>query len=298
MTNDRLEAKLGFDKVREIIAGKCKTDYASARVATEKFSTSKGTIRKRLLLTDEMRLVLMFEENFPTTGYIDGLPFLEPLRKEGSSIDALGLAKLKTLLDTVRRVTNFFGSVKDGVYPNLKALSSPILIFPEVLRRIEGILDRYGDIKDSASDELFDIRKQLREKESAVSRRAGAILRQAQEAGIVDPEASVAMRDGKYLIPVSTGSKRKISGFVYDESATGKTTYIEPSEIVELENEIIELRFAETREIARILREFTVFLRPYLAEVMESARFLGELDFIMAKAQTSLDFIAGMPVIS
>ena len=298
MTNNRLEAKLGFDKVREIIAGKCRTDYASARVATEKFSTSKGTIRKRLLLTDEMRLVLMFEENFPTTGYIDGLPFLEPLRKEGSSIDALGLAKLKTLLDTVRRVTNFFGSIKDGVYPNLKALSSPIIIFPEVLRRIEGILDRYGDIKDSASDALFDIRRQLREKENTVSRRAGAILRQAQEAGIVDPEASVAMRDGKYLIPVSTGSKRKISGFVYDESATGKTTYIEPAEIVELENEIIELHFAETREIARILREFTDFLRPYLAEIMESARFLGELDFIMAKAQTALDFIAGMPVIS
>ena len=298
MTNDRLEAKLGFDKVREIIAGKCRTDYASARVATEKFSTSKGTIRKRLLLTDEMRLVLMFEENFPTTGYIDGLPFLEPLRKEGSSIDALGLAKLKTLLDTVRRVTNFFGSIKDGVYPNLKALSSPIIIFPEVLRRIEGILDRYGDIKDSASDALFDIRRQLREKENTVSRRAGAILRQAQEAGIVDPEASVAMRDGKYLIPVSTGSKRKISGLVYDESATGKTTYIEPAEIVELENEIIELHFAETREIARILREFSDFLRPYLAEIMESARFLGELDFIMAKAQTALDFIAGMPVIS
>ncbi|MBO4671702.1 MAG: Smr/MutS family protein [Bacteroidales bacterium] len=298
MTNERLEAKLGFDKIREIIAGKCKTDYASARVATEKFSTSKGTIRKRLLLTDEMRLVLMFEDNFPTTGYIDGLPFLEPLRKEGSSIDALGLAKLKTMLDTVRRVTGFFGSVKDGVYPNLKALSAPVLIFPEILRRIEGILDRYGDIKDSASDELFTIRRQLRDKEGAISRRASAILRQAQEAGIADAEASVAMRDGKYLIPVSTGSKRKISGFVYDESATGKTTYIEPSEIVELENEIIELRFSETREIARILREFTVFLRPYLAEVCESARFLGELDFIMAKAQTALDFIAGMPVIS
>ena len=298
MTNDRLEAKLGFDKVREIITEKCKTDYAAARVATEKFSTSKSTIRKRLLLTDEMRLILLFEENFPTTGYIDGLPLLEPLRKEGSSIDALGLAKLKTLLDTVRRVTSFFGSIKDGVYPNLKALSSPILSFPEILRRIENILDRYGDIKDSASDELFEIRRKIREKEGAISKRASAILRQAQEAGIADQEASVAMRDGKYLIPVSTASKRKLSGFVYDESATGKTTYIEPAEILELENEISELQFAQTREIARIRREFTDFLRPYLPEVIDSARFIGELDFIMAKAQTALDFIAGMPVIS
>ena len=298
MTNERLEAKLGFDKVREIIAGKCRTDYAAARVASEQFSTSSGTIRKRLSLTDEMRLVLLFEENFPTSGYIDGAPFLEPLTKEGSSIDALGLAKLKTLLDTIRRVTNFFGSIKDGIYPNLKALSAPILNFPEILRRIDLILDKYGDIKDSASPELFDIRKHIREKEAAISRRATAILKQAQEAGIADPDAAVAMRDGKYLIPVSAASKRKLNGYVYDESATGKTSYVEPAEILELENDISELHFAQTREIARILREFTAFLRPYLKEVLEGAAFIGELDFIMAKAQTALDFIAGMPVIS
>ena len=298
MSGERLEAKLGFDKIRGIISDKCKTDYAAARVASEKFSTAPETIRKRLQLTDEMRLILLFEESFPTTGYIDGHPFLEPLTKEGSSIDALGLAKLRTLLDTTRRVTNFFGSIKDGVYPRLKALSKPVTTFPEILRRIDGILDRYGDIKDSASDELFNIRRSIRDKESAISRRAGAILKQAQAAGIVDPEASVAMRDGKFLIPVNTGSKRKLPGFVFDESATGKTTYIEPAEILELENEISELHFAQTREIARILREFTAFLRPYLPEVLDSATFIGELDFIMAKAQTALDFIAGMPIIS
>ena len=298
MTNDRLEAKLGFDKVRQIIADKCKTDYAAARVASERFSTSVNTIRKRLQLTDEMRLILLFEEAFPTTGYIDGLPFLDPLRKEGSSIDALSLAKLRTLLDTTRRVLNFFGSIKDGIYPRLKALCAPVSTFPEILRRIDGILDRYGEIKDSASDELFNIRRGIREKEAAISKRAAAILKQAQAAGITDPEASVAMRDGKYLIPVSTASKRKLNGFVYDESATGKTTYIEPAEILELENEISELQFAQTREIARILREFTDFLRPYLPEVIAGAEFIGELDFIMAKAQTALDFIAGIPVIS
>ena len=298
MSGERLEAKLGFDKIRGIISDKCKTDYAAGRVATEKFSTAPETIRKRLQLTDEMRLILLFEESFPTTGYIDGHPFLEPLKKEGSSIDTLGLAKLRTLLDTTRRVTNFFGSIKDGIYPRLKALSKPVTTFPEILRRIDGILDRYGDIKDSASDELFNIRRSIREKEGAISRRAGAILKQAQAAGIVDPDAAVAMRDGKFLIPVNTASKRKLNGFVYDESATGKTTYIEPAEILELENEISELQFAQTREVARILREFTAFLRPYLPEVLDSATFIGELDFIMAKAQTALDFIAGMPIIS
>ena len=298
MTSARLEAKLGFDKVREIISDKCKTDYAAERVAQEEFSTSRTTIRKRLQITEEMRLVLMFEENFPTTGYIDGLPFLNPLQHEGSSIDALGLAKLKTLLDTVRRITAFFGGVKDGIYPNLKSLCAPISVFPEVLRRIETILDRYGDIKDSASPELFDIRKRLREKEGAISRRATAILKQAQEAGLVAADASVTMRDGKYLIPIATGSKRKLPGFVYDESATGKTTFVEPAEILEIENEISELHFAQAREIARILRDFTDFLRPYLPEVLASAAFVGEIDFLMAKAQTALDFIAGLPVIS
>lgn len=298
MTTDRLESKLGFDKVREIISDKCKTDYAAERVAEEKLSTSASTIRRRLQITDEMRLILMFEESFPTTGYIDGLPFLEPLSREGSSIDTLNLTKLKTLLDTVRRVTGFFSGMKDGIYPLLKALSAPVASFPEILRRIDLIIDRYGDIRDSASEELQSIRKQLRDKETAISRRAGAILRQAQADGLADPDASVAMRDGKYLIPVSAASKRKISGFVYDESASGKTSYIEPAEILELENDINELHFSETREIARILREFTVFLRPYLPEVLDSARFIGEIDFIMAKAQTALDFIAGMPVIS
>ena len=298
MTDERLEAKLGFDKVRSIIAEKCKTDYAAARVAEEKFSTSSATIRKRLQLTDEMRLILLFEESFPTTGYIDGIPFLAPLEKDGASIDALGLAKLRTLLDTTRRVTNFFAGIKDGIYPGLKSLSKPVVTYPEILRRIDGILDRYGDIKDSASDELASIRRSIRDKEAAISRSAGAILKQAQADGIVDPDAAVAMRDGKFLIPVNTASKRKISGFVYDESATGKTSYVEPAEILELENEINELHFAQTREIARILREFTVFLRPYLPDVLAGAAFLGEIDFLMAKAQTALDFIAGMPIVS
>ena len=298
MMDARLEAKLGFDKVRKIIADRCMTDYAAVRVQTEEFVTDRNIIRSRLQLSDEMRLVMMFEENFPTTGYIDAIPFLEPLQKSGSCIDVLSIAKLKTLIDTTRRVTHFFGSIKDGVYPGLKRLSAPVLTYPEVQRRIETIIDKYGDIKDSASDQLFEIRRSIRDKQSAISRRAAAILRKAQEVGFVDSDATVAMRDGKYLIPVGTANKRKIHGFVYDESATGKTTFVEPAEILELDNEISELHFAETREIARILREFTEFLRPYVPGLMGSASFLGEVDFLMAKAQVALDMIAGMPVIS
>lgn len=295
---NRLEEKLGFDKVRGMIADRCQTEYANRRTYTESFSKEKETIRKRLLLTDEMRLIIMFEDSFPTTGYIDAQPFLKALEKEGSSIDVLSMGKLKTMLDTTGRITRFFSSIKDGIYPCLKRLSKPVMSFPEVQKQIDSILDRYGDIKDTASDELYAIRKELSEKENSISKRANAILRRAQEEGLVDSDASVAVRDGKFLIPVSTAQKRKISGFIYDESATGKTSYVQPAEILELENQVRELHFAETREIARILFRFSEFVRPFVPALLSAAGFMGEIDFIMAKAQTALDFIAGIPVIS
>ena len=298
MKDHRLESKLGFEKIRKTISDRCMTDYAAQRVEEEEFSTDAQIIEQRLALTDEMRLILMFEENFPTTGYIDTLSFLDGLQKAGSCIDILSLGKLKTLTDTIRRLLHFFGGVKDGIYPKLKKLVSAINSFPEIQRRIETILDKYGDVKDSASDALMEIRNALRNKESVISKRAATILRQAQEAGIADEGASVGIRDGKYLIPVSSSSKRKIQGFVYDESASGKTTFIEPAEIIELENEISSLHFEEAREIQRILYDFTEFLRPYLPELMAGASLVGEIDFLIAKAQTALDFIAGMPVIS
>ena len=298
MTNPGLEAKLGFDKIRRIISDRCLTDYAADRVEKEEFSTDRGVIESRLALTDEMRLIMMFEDSFPTTGYIDAIPFLEPLQKAGSSIDTLSLGKLKTSTDTIRRILHFFGSIKDGVYPRLKRMAGQVNSFPEIQRRIENILDKYGDIKDSASDRLLELRGAMRSREASLSKRAGAVLRKAQEDGIADSDASVSIRDGKFLIPVNSSSKRKLPGFVYDESATGKTTFIEPAEIIELENELNTLRFEEEREIRKILFEFTEFLRPYIPELLSGAKFLGEIDFLMAKAQTALDFIAGVPIIS
>lgn len=298
MTDRRLEAKLGFDKVRETISNRCQTEYAADRVAGEEFSTDPSEIARRLQLTDEMRLVLMFEDNFPTTGYIDSLPFLEPLLKEGFSLDKFSLAKLGSLLELSRKTSQFFISIKDGVYPELKRLTSKMVSFPEVRRRIESILDKYGEIKDSASDELLHIRQELRAKEAAISKKATAILGRAKEDGIADADASVSVRDGKFLIPVSTSAKRKISGFVYDLSASGKTTFVEPTEIIELENAISELRFGEAREISRILYAFSEFVRPYVPDLINTARTLGEVDFLIAKAQTALDYVAGVPVVS
>ena len=294
----RLEYKIGFDRIRQIISDKCSTTYAAERTASERFSNKASEIRKRLVLTDEMRLIMMFEDGFPSGGFIDCIDFLKPLERSSSAIDLISLRKLRTMLDTLRKVVGFFDSVKDEVYPNLKRMSAHILAFPEVQRRIDTIIDRYGDVKDTASDELYEIRRSLREKEGAISRRINAILKKAQEEGIVDSDAGVSVRDGKMLIPVSAANKKRIAGFIYDESATGKTAYIEPAEVVELDNQIKELKFSEQREILRILLEFSEFLRPYLPELLSAAKYLGEIDFLMAKAQVALDFIAGMPVIS
>lgn len=298
MTEERIEAILGFDRVRKIISDRCSTEYATARTAEENFSTDVREIRQRLLLTDEMRMIVMFEESFPSNGYIDCVRFLEILTNEGSNIDLVSLGKLKTMLETLRRITLFFSNIKDGIYPNLKKMVSSIVLFPEVQQRIDTILDKFGNVKDTASDELYDIRRKLKDKEGAISKRIGILLKKAQADGIVDQDASVVVRDGKMLIPVSTSNKRKIQGFVYDESSSGKTTFIEPAEIVEITNEISELHFAETREIARILYEFSDWLRPYVPDLLDGAKCIGEMDFLIAKAQTALDFVAGMPIIS
>lgn len=294
----RLEQKLGFDKIRKMISDRCATEYAVGRTAEEAFVSDGDEIRRRLLLTDEMRLVLMFEESFPSTGYIDCLYFLLPLEKSSSSIDLVSLRKLKTMLDTLRKVVSFFNGIRDEVYPNLKKMSSSVMSFPEVQRRIDIILDRFGEVKDTASDRLYDIRRSLKEKDGVLSRRINSILRKAQDEGIADADAGISVRDGKMLIPVSAANKKKMPGFIYDESSSGKTVFIEPAEIVELDNEIKELRFAESREILRILSEFSDFVRPYVPDLMSAARYIGEVDFLMAKAQTALDIVAGMPVIS
>ena len=160
----RLEYKIGFDRIRQIISDKCSTTYAAERAASERFSNKASEIRKRLVLTDEMRLIMMFEDGFPSGGFIDCIDFLKPLERSSSAIDLISLRKLRTMLDTLRKVVGFFDGVKDEVYPNLKRMSAHILAFPEVQRRIDTIIDRYGDVKDTASDELYEIRRSLRDK--------------------------------------------------------------------------------------------------------------------------------------
>ena len=293
-----LEQKIGFDKVRDKIAAKCVTQYARRKVAAEQISHDGAEIMFRLRLTDEMRLICLFEDSFPAGGYLDTKEFLLPLQAENTSIDLPSLRLLRTSLDTLRRILAFFQECKDDLYPTLRQISASVSYEPEISRHIEALLDRGGDVRDSASPELGEIRRSLRAKEGQVSRRINSILGSAKSEGLVDAEAEVVVRDGRVLIPVAAGSKKKLPGIVYDESASGKTAFVEPIEIIELGNQIRELQFEEQREIARILLAFTEFLRPYLGGLVAASEYIGEIDFIRAKALVALDMIAGMPILS
>lgn len=294
----KIEQKLGFDKIKESLALRCSTKYAKERIEHEKFSTNAQAIEKRLALTDEMRLICMFEPSFPSEGYIDSIGYLRQLETESSVLTIENLRKLYIFLENLRSILAFFKKCKPESYPNLRKMAEPILFFPEIGRRLDLILDRNGDIRENASPELYTICRNIKEKENSISRKIQSILRKAQEEGIADEDASVSVRDGRMLIPVASGNKRKLQGFVYDESATGKTVYIEPAAVVELNNEVRELYFAKQREIYKILRDFSDFLRPYLPELIAGARFIGEIDFIRAKGYLAMQMEAGKPILS
>lgn len=296
--NERLEQKLGFDRIRSMTESRCSTSLARERAGSDLFSTSYEEIEEELSRTDEMRLIVMFESGFPDSGFVDTYPFLKQLEASSSFLDLNSVVRLRNSLDTIRQIVAFFKNTKEGQYIRLKKMAEPVILYPEISRRIDSIVDKFGDIRDSASPELQTIRRALKDKEGQISKRINSILRSAQSEGLVDEDASVSVRDGRVLIPVLAANKRKIPGFVYDESASGKTAFVEPLEIVELNNLVRELHFAEQREIIKILAEFSDFLRPYLPELLQSAMFMAEIDFLRAKALISMQMQAGKPIIS
>ena len=193
------------------------------------------------------------------------------------------------------RRTPYADGEENSSYPALKELAGDILVFPQLITRINNILDKFGKIKDNASTELLRIRRELSATTGSISRSLNAILRTAQSEGYVDKDVTPTMRDGRLVIPVAPGMKRKIKGIVHDESATGKTVFIEPAEVVEANNRIRELEGEERREIIRILTEFSSVIRPQIPALLQSYEFLAEIDFIRAKALLGLEFKAGKP---
>lgn len=263
------------------------------------FSTSFEEIDRRLSQTDEFIRILQEEDSFPTDHFYDVRPVLRRLHVEGSWIDQNALLELRRSLQTIYGIVAFLRRDEDGnpKYPHLLALAGNVVVYPDLIKKIDTILDDSGQVKDSASPQLADIRRRLTTTMNSVSKILNTILRNAQSEGFVDRDVTPAMRDGRLVIPVDPSHKRRIRGIVHDESASGKTVYIEPAEVVEANNRIRELENEERREIIRILTNFTDYLRPFLPDLLEAYEFLGWIDFIRAKAKFSRQIHAIKPVV-
>ncbi|MBL7969102.1 MAG: Smr/MutS family protein [Prolixibacteraceae bacterium] len=292
---DNFESKIGFDKIRELIKGRCLSDLGRELVDEIRFVSHYEQLTETLSLVDEFVTIQREMENFPTSYYFDLREALGKIRIEGRFLEVQELFDLKRSLETISGIVRFLKNTKEDQFPCLKRMLSGVQVYPFVIDRIDAILTKYGKIKDNASPELARIRKDLLSKQSGVSKRLQAILKKAQDDGLVEEDASVAIRDGRAVIPVSSSLKRRMSGIVHDESATGKTSYIEPAEVVELNNEIRELEYAELREIVKILTIFSNDIRPYLPDLVQAYEFLGKIDFIRAKAILAIDFNAIRP---
>ena len=293
------EQKTGFDKIRLLVSDKCLSPLGKERVADMYFLTDYKTIGDKLEQVDEFVRIQQEEEDFPANYFFDVRYSLKRIRPEGTWLDERELFDLKRSLQTIHDIVRFFRPAEEEEikYPALTALAGDILVFPQLIGKIDAILDKFGKIKDSASPELQIIRREITVTMSNISRSLQSILRSAQSEGVVDKDVTPTMRDGRLMIPVAPAFKRKIKGIVHDESATGKTVFIEPEVVVEANNRIRELEGEEKREIIRILTEFTNLIRPLAPDILQSYEFLADIDFIRAKALFALEVGGIRPIV-
>ena len=294
------EQKIGFDQIRSLIKGKCLSPLGEERVDDMQFSSVFGEVEERLEQVAEFVRLLQTEDNFPAQFFFDVRPSLKRIRIEGMYLDEQELFDLRRSLETIRDIVRFLlreEETESSPYPRLKRLAGDIDVFPDIITKINALLSPYGKMKDNASPELARIRRELNTTMGSISRTLNNILRSAQSEGVVDKDVTPAMRDGRLVIPVAPALKRKIRGIVHDESASGKTVFIEPAEVVEANNRIRELESDERREIIRILTEFSAWLRPSISAVLLSYEFLAEIDFIRAKALLAEDIRALKPAL-
>jgi DNA mismatch repair protein MutS2 len=292
------ENKIGFDRIRQLVVDNCLCELGRVRASAMSFQFSYEEVCYELDLTEELRKIIIFEENLPQEQYIDSTLCLKKIRIEGAYPELHELNDLRLSLNTIKALTRFLlGQEMKEKYPALCSEAGNVKLFPFVSDRIESILDKNGRIKDNASKGLKDIREELKQKQTSVTRRMLSILKSARQEGIVDADAEITLRNGRPVIPIVAGNKRKLGGLIHDESATGKTIFIEPSEVVELNNEIRELEYAEHREIIRILIEFANEIRPYIDSLLEAYEFLGKMDFLRAKARLAISINGIRPIL-
>ena len=292
------EQRIGFDRIREQVMSLCSMQSARELVALEGFSTSKGYIEERLSLADEMRVVISMEYGADIGEQEDIAAIVDKIGVEGSYVTEMEAATLLRSLKSASSIVEFILSRKEGLYPNLRRITNGVGTYPDLQRAIERVVDEKGEVRSSASPELQDIRRAIREHEGMVAKRLQQVLQRAKASGIVEADAMLSIRDGHAVIPVLAANKRKISGFIHDESATGRTVYVEPVEVVELNNELKELEYAEKREIVRILTELTAVLRLDVEGLARIEEYLTRMDALRAKARWALDNGATKPIIS
>ena len=288
---NNFEHKIGFDEIRSILKGYCLSTLGKEKVDEISFSTDYGVLSEQMLQVREFRRLRQEADDFPIQFFFDVRAAVSRIRLENTHLEEEEVWDLRRSLETISNIVKYLNrgetAADDSIeypYPALHRLTEGVVTFPAMIRRIDSILDKYGKIKDSASMTLAGIRHELNKTEGSISRTLYTILHSAQKDGLVDKDAAPTLRDGRLVIPVAPNLKKRIGGIVHDESATGKTVFIEPAEVVEANNRVRQLEAEERREIIRILTVFSDEVRPHVAEILQSYQFLAQIDLIYAKA--------------
>ncbi|MBN1143734.1 MAG: Smr/MutS family protein [Bacteroidales bacterium] len=291
------ESKTGFDLVRNLVKEHCLFAPGRQKVDEMHLLSDFSSLKEILEQTAEFKEICLFEENFPADNYHDLTPGLKKAKVVGAYLETEEVYDLKRSLETVKAILRFFKNTAAEKYRCLKRMVGEVKYFSYVDDRIDAILSKHGKIKDNASADLRRIREDITQKQASAGKKLQSILRRAIDEGYIEKDTAVSIRNGRQVIPVPASNKRKIHGIVHDESATGRTAFVEPAEVVELNNEVRELEVAETREIIKILVGFTDDIRPYVDDLLTTYDFLGTIDFIRAKALFALKINAGMPAL-
>lgn len=291
------EEKTGFESIRQKLTGLCHGEGGKEFVAEMSFSTDFDTIFKNLELTEEFRTLLLSVFGYPASEYFNLEPELLHIQIPGTFLEVETLIQLRTSYSVFSNCLSFICETSSVTFPQLHSLISGHVVVPSILIHINKIIDNEGNIRDNASPALLEIRKDISQLTHQIDKRIAQALTQAKQQKLVAPDTEIAMRDGHSVIPVQSANKRKISGVIIDESATGQTTYIEPTEVFELRNRIRELELAEKREIIRILAELSDAIRPYIQTIIRSLQFLGYLDFLRVKALYAIETDSMKPVL-
>lgn len=297
--DSKYENKIGFDSVKERLRSLCLTPTGAALIDGISFSARFDTVKRWLSATFQMLGIEQSDDPLPLVAVNDITPALSTLRIPGTFLSTQELVSVRRSMQCVVDLAAFFQRHRrdDGTsaFPELDLEARDLAPSPAVITAINRIIDQYGEVRDSASAELSRIRRELQSTSGTINSIMRRVISRAVSEGYLEGDTTPSVRDGRLVLPVAPAFKRKIGGIVHDESASGKTYYIEPAEIVEANNRVRELQMDERREITRLLQALADELRPHLEEMAGSLQALATLDFIRAKAMYAIEINATLP---